>query len=354
MRLSAIDSLQRGVLVAWANWELAVVQLIQNLTVGLLVVLGALPPLLVLGFKDFGSWVQAEKADPGAIEDVLSELAARLSEAWAPLLLSLLATLIVWFVATLVFCFFQAGMLGTLMAAEDRAPAGPSVRATELRVFSWRGFAEAGQRLLWRLFWFWNLYLGIATGVLALFCFVVLAAVVVGTDGHPAAGFAVGCLGAMPLLAAFVALALWYSVAYADLGRDGSSVRIASTMGLRILRQRLGGVLLLALVMFAATMGVGLFFGGIGFVLQLALIAVPPVAFSLSLLMTAVQWAVSGWITVGWTAAAVALVRGERDAASPVAAPPLAPAMLAPALPPPVWAAEPSASAEPGEEPPVA
>jgi hypothetical protein len=319
MALPAIECLRRGLWSLRANWELVAMQWLATLVLVAFLLLGLLPPLVVLGVGSLSAlaaelrrWPEWMPAGP-----------FHLAELGAPLLAALVGTLAIWMLAFFVYCYFQAGTYGVLVAADRQAPAHAGRAAGDWRLFrTWSGrdFNGWGGRYLWRFFWFVNLYLAFASVLILLFAVLIVGAVFGGQWWGWPAGVGIGCGGSLPLVFLGMVLGLWMGLAQADLARAASGVRAASRRGLRVLGRRLGGVLLIWLVFLAAAMAVGMLFAPFSVGLDLVLRDAPGVRLGVSLAVTAVQTLVSGALAVFLAASLVALMRGEADEIGGVAA----------------------------------
>ncbi|MGB6363784.1 MAG: hypothetical protein WBG64_14025, partial [Thermoanaerobaculia bacterium] len=125
------------------------------------------------------------------------------------------------------------------------------------------------------------------------------------------AALGIGCGGLIPVFFGTLVLALWSNLAMADLALEDSGVWMAARRSLQILGQRFWAVLLmLVLVVIAGVIGSILFVPvslGLDFVLKDQFIV-----WALGrTLVTLLQWAWSGAVTVGFAASMVSLVRSE-------------------------------------------
>jgi hypothetical protein len=348
VRLSAIDALHRGVLATLANWPLVVVQLAVGLLAFALLLAGFVPPLVVLGATAafFALFRPGAESDPSAVGRLFGDLAERAGGALVPLMLALLASMLFWFLAFLVYSWGFAGGLGVLAAADRQAPPGSGQMAV-FRTYSWRYFAELGGGGLWRTFWFLNLAGALITlpviAGLALFLPIGLFA----ANEQVGAAAALGCGGFTVLALLFVVLCAWVGVAIGDLPRpDGGAVAALAT-GWRVLWRRLGAVLLVYLVYLAVAFGIG----GVAFGFQLLAELVGRQSTVAGLLLwggvSLVQAVISGALSLVLSGAMIALVADQRAEERGVAAsggwlqagPSVAVAAVpgwAPAAPPPV------------------
>lgn len=310
MALSAVDTIHRGLVNLRANWELIPVQFLQVLIGTVLLLAGFVPPLAVLGFANL-DLIDSHSDDWVAMMDSAASLLARGREAWVLMLASVLLSSVIWLMAMLVHCYFQAGIYGVLMAGDRQAPAGRPRGRSWFRTFSVRDLRGWGARHLWRYFWLLNLFLVITTVWLLLPLLLVLLGVWSETQWGPTAAIGIGCGGALLLAFSLFVLAFWFSLAQADLAQEESSVRRAMRQGLLVLSRRLGAVIVVAIVgmiiSFTFSMAVvvvtflGQFGLGSSFAIQLAW----------QVMLNLIQWVLGCVVGVAFIAVMVALVRSE-------------------------------------------
>ncbi len=306
-RLSALGSLRRGFASLRANRGLVWLQWLQAAALWALTVGGLLLPLAALGLGPWESYAFLVEGEPPPFSH---DLDRRIQGAAPALVAATVALLAVWTLAFFVYCWFQAGTYGVLIAADRQAPPGASDRRL-FATFSGRDFAGWAGRYLWRYFGLVNLYLLLATPLLVL-SLVWLVAVAIGAErwGIPAAA-GIGCGGALPIgfLAAVLVLGMWLSMA--DAAREGSGAWTALRNGLRVLGRRLGASTLLALLL-AAAVGVQV---AVVLAATFAIEALTPARtlerLAAVLTLNLAQWLVAAVVGVLWSAAAVALVQAE-------------------------------------------
>ena len=312
MTLTAVDSIHRGLVNLRANWELLCFQVLQVLIVSVLVVVGFLPPLAALGFTDLETFDPATQ-DWSSVVDSVAAWVARGREAWVLLVASLILTSAIWLMATLVYCYFQAGIFGVLVAGDRQAPPGRPRGRQWFRTFSagssFRGWAG---RYLWRYFWLLNLFMLISTVWLVLPLLLLLLTVWGDSRWGTSAALGIGCGGAIPVVFSLIVLAFWSQLAQADLAREASGVWIATGRGLQILGRRLGAVIVLGL----APGGYHDHLDRLGsraFDLSRFLLGIPapPQNGPGHVVLTLVEWGSSSLISVAFAAILVSLVRGE-------------------------------------------
>jgi hypothetical protein len=161
---------------------------------------------------------------------------------------ALFGMLVLWLLAVLLHAWVQAGTYGVLHAADRQAPPGTghgrrSVRA--FRTFAWRSFFGWAGLYGRRFFSFANLA-GLLLLVWTLGVPLWMSATLGGAARWGEGGaLGIGCGGALPLGFVLLVLLLWYAVAQADLGREGSGLRAAARVGIEVLGARLGTIALL-------------------------------------------------------------------------------------------------------------
>jgi hypothetical protein len=315
MHLSAFASLGRGLASLRANWGLVWLQWLQVLLLWALTIGGLLLPLSVLGFDLATSLAFLVEGEPPPLT---GELERQLENVTPALLAALVGACAVWTLGFFVYCWFQAGTYGVLIAADRQAAPGARDRRL-FRTFSHRDFAGWAGRYLWRYFWLVNLFVLFATPVLVLaLLWLVLLGVGVERWGMSAAvGF--GCGGALPLGFLVVVLTLGMWLAMADAAREGSGVWTATRHGLRVLGRRLGASTLLA-VLVGAMMGLELATVLLlGFVIERVTPEGTAAQVAAVLGLNAGHWLVAAVVGVFTSAAAVALVQAELRAEPPAA-----------------------------------
>lgn len=299
MRLSAVDCLRRGWRNLMANWELVVLQWLQSILVTALMLLGLLVPVLMLGLR-FGESVPS-------FDEVLVEL----FDSPSTLVLALVAALAIWTVAFLVHCYVQAGTYGILVTADRQALPGPPRDQRLFRTFTLRDFLGWGGRYVWRFFWFFNLFCVLVSLVLLLAALWLVFIVRGGERWGGSAALGIGCGGFLPLAFLVLVLSLWFYVAQADLAREASGVGAASRVGLSVLGQRLGAVVLLFLLLLIAAVALAIAFLPLSAGVDLLLPDAPVARAAVHVLLFLLQGLPSAVLTLALAAALVALVRSE-------------------------------------------
>lgn len=316
MKLSAVDAIRRGLVNLRANWELLLLQVLQVLVVSVLIVVGFVPPLAVLGFDEL------EMLDPAVqdwtvVADSFAAMVARGREAWLLLLASLVLTSAIWLMATLVYCYFQGGIFGVLVAGDRQAPPGRPRGWPWFRTFTMVGFRGWAARYLWRYFWLLNLFLVVSTVWLLLPLALLLLAVWGETTWGPTAALGIGCGGAIPVIFSILVLAFWSQLAQADLAREDSGVWIAVRRGLHILGRRLGAVFVLGVLLTGIMMTITLSGAVVSAFLDFLSGSSAMVQWTGHVLLTLLEWGLSSVVTVAFAATLVSLVRGESSGVAP-------------------------------------
>jgi hypothetical protein len=313
MALSAVSCIQRGVTNLRANWELVVISWLQGFLTAFLVVVGFVPPLGVLGFASF-DWLATSEVELSELLSQAGQLMNRGADAWLLLGASLLVSFAIWLAAFLVYCFFQGGIFGVLMAGDRQAPSGRLRGWQWFRTFSGRDLRGWGGLYLWRYFWLLNLMAAIGLlwflGVAVAFGLTVLG----GEQWGATAAIGIGCGSAIPLGFGLILVAVWANLAQVDLAREDSSVGKALRRSLNLVGRRLGAVTLIFLITLVLAIVFGVGVSTLSVVVGLFL----PEAGVGSWVGTVVQLGLSGLemivgsvVAVGFAAALVSLVRSE-------------------------------------------
>ena len=306
-RLSAFEALGRGLANLRGNLGLVATAMAGSLLV-VVVALAALAPLVELaglGLADvFG------EPDPQRVAAAVAnlDLPGLLSGGFGAALLLFLAGVTV---ASLVQCWFQAGLLGVLGAGDAQAPPGPRRPSLAFRTFSPRFFAAEARRLFGRLLGFYTLLVGCFVVWLLLVLAVVLAAAFGGSRWGGGAAVAIGCGGAIPVGFALFVLALTATFGQGDLPRPDGSAAAAVRAGLSILGRRLGACVGLYVLLIAAALAIGVFQGGAGFAARLAWGPDTVLGASVEVALFLVQTRVQSVLALAIAATAIAIVRAE-------------------------------------------
>ena len=311
MGLAAIDSVRRGMRNARANRELIVVRWLASLVLVGLLIAGLVPLFLVLGFT-----AADLPSRPEGWEEMGSEIANRLSEATGGILAAGLAGACIWTFAFVAFCFVQAGTYGVLFAGDRQAPAGLPPERSWFRTYSRDDFSGWGGRLMWRFFWFTNFYLCLL--LIPALAFVLLVAGTAWASGQwgvPAA-IGLGCGGALPLVFLLVSLGLWFSLAQADLPREGAGILSSSRRGLRVLSRRLGGVLLIVLLTVMASAALAIVIAPFSILVDVTLRGSLALHLAARALLFVGQSLASSALSVVLAASLIALVRSQSEGAA--------------------------------------
>jgi hypothetical protein len=326
----AADCLWRGCASLRANPELAGLGFLQQVTAFLLTLAGFVP--LARAFEPLGvRWGELSAADPAALADTLSYVVISLPQVMGELLLALVPASVLWLLAALVYCWFQAGIYGVLHAADGQAPEAATAPGRPaswhtFRAFGWRRFAALAGRWTWRYAGYLHLWILFGSCVLLLQTLILALASAVSTGGldravasgdglQPVAslavGAALGCGGAL-----LVGLPLWVVVAagfwlgQADLPRPASGVRPASRVSMRLLVRRP----LAVSALFATFLGACAVAGGLFAPLNSFAGGRGPDgegATAVWIVVTAAELLVAVLLSTAFAGATVALLRGE-------------------------------------------
>jgi hypothetical protein len=310
MTLSAVDCLHRGLVNLRANWELVLVQLLQSVTVGVLTVVGFVPPLAALGLTEANFFAASAAEWPNLLES-LSEFTARGVDAWMLLLASLLVSFAIWLLACFVYCFFQGGIYGVLVAGDRQASSGKRRHWQWFRTFNTGDLRGWSVRYIWRYFWLLNLFLVLATLWMTLFAGLLLAAIAAGGRWGPQAALGIGCGGSLPAVFGLVVLGLWANLAQAEVAHLDSGVWSAMRNSLRVLGRRFGAVVVLSLLAMVVALTIGVFFAVVSTLAELAAHGFGAVLMVGQGVLAIGQMVASGLLTLAFAAALVALVRSE-------------------------------------------
>ncbi len=232
----------------------------------------------------------------------------------APMLgIGLLLLLVVGTLVFILYCWFQAGTLAVLLAGEAQAPSSRQAPAAVFRTFSWSGFVGWASRYALRIFWVNNLFLLFPhpAAPRRSACRFWLMAASLPRNELSAAACVIGCGLALPI--GFVALVLVLAMIVAQICavEEGATILGSTRRAFSITGSRLGGLLLLYLLLALGSIAVATFFGGLGLIVKLALARAAMLQSVLSFLLGAVEFVASTTLTLAMTAAIVALVRAE-------------------------------------------
>ncbi len=307
IRLSALDALGRGFSNVRANRELVGIQVAS----GLLLAASIVVPLALFVVRLGIPLSVFTASDPQALVRALETVQLDLGQLAPMLGLGLLLLLVVGTLVFILYCWFQAGTLAVLLAGEAQAPANRQVPAAVFRTFSWSGFVGWASRYGLRIFWVNNLFLLFLTLLLLALSLPFLLMAALSDDRISAAACAMGCGLALPI--GFVALVLVLAMIVAQICavEEGATILGSTRRAFSITGSRLGGLLLLYLLLVVGSLAVATFFGGLGLIVKLALARAAMLQSVLSILLGAVEFAVSAALTLAMTAAIVALVRAE-------------------------------------------
>ncbi|MDH3745684.1 MAG: hypothetical protein OES47_11355 [Acidobacteriota bacterium] len=317
MRLSAIDAVQRGLTNLRSNRELIVLQMVQGGILAVLSVAGAVPIVLALGVGALRS-LMAASASPwgrstGSPAD-LSPYIERMFSNWPLLLAAVFGALCIWTLAFLVYCYFQAGVMGELAAGDAKAAALGKTRPdrADFRVFSLAGFNSKGQAKIWQFFWLINIFVTLAL-LIVLVLSLVLSGVVAWAfkGGSTAAAVGLGCLSALFLAPVWVFLSLWGQLAKALLVSSASGFWSAFRESFSLLFRRLGAVLLIAVLAFVAGVAVSMVFVPVSLAADFGLGDSFRVQITADVVLMVVQTVISAVLGAAVAAVFIALARSE-------------------------------------------
>ncbi|MEO7794657.1 MAG: hypothetical protein ABIV06_07760 [Thermoanaerobaculia bacterium] len=306
-RLPAMDALARGFVNVRANRELVLVQIAS----GLLLAASILVPVLLFLVR-LGIPLSVFTArDPEALAREIESIQVDFGQLTSMLGLGLIVLLVVGTLVFILYCWFQAGTLAVLLAGEAQAPLARKAPPEVFRTFTWAGFVGWASRYGMRLFWVNNIFLMLLTLVLIAFTLPFLLAAWLSEGTISAVGCVVGCGLALPLGFVAVVVVLAMMVAQVCAVEEGTSAWRATRRGFAITGHRLGGLLLLYLLMIVGSLAVTTLFGVLGLVLNLALARLALLQTVLSAGLGVVEFVLSVCLTLVMTAAIVALVRSE-------------------------------------------
>ena len=318
-RLPAIDALTRGFANVRANRELVLVQVASGLLLAASIVVPLLLFFVRLGIP-LSVW---NTKDPEALAKALESIQLDFGQLTSMLGLGLLVMVVVGTLVFVLYCWFQAGTLAVLLAGEAQAPRTRNAPAAVFRTFTWAGFIGWASRYGMRIFWVYNLFLLFLTLLLVACMLPILLAAWLSEDSVSALGCVMGCGLALPLGFIAVALVLAMMVAQICAVEEGATTMGATRRAFAITGHRLGGLLLLYLLMIVASLAVSILFGVIGLILNLALASAGTLLAVFSAGLGIVEFVLSVGLTLVMTAAIVAMVRAEmrlQSAAPPPAA----------------------------------
>lgn len=306
-RLSALDALSRGIANVRANRELVGIQIAS----GLLLAASIVVPLLLVLSRLGIPFTAFTGNDPDALRQAIESVQLNLDQVASMLGLGLLLLLVVGTLVFLVYCWFQAGTLAVLAAGEAQAPMTFHAPPAVFRTFSWAGYFGWASRYGLRIFWVNNLFMIFLTVVLGVLALPLLLVSRLWAGSGVVVACAAGCGMALPLGFVMVVLVLAMIVGQICAVEEGATVRGATRRAFTIAGNRLGGLLLLYLLLIVGSIAVTILFGGVGLVIKLALARSAMLLTVLSVVLGAVEFIVSAGLTLVMTAAIVALVHAE-------------------------------------------
>jgi hypothetical protein len=301
-RLSAIEALGRGFANVRANWELLPLQLAALLLGVTLTIASMVPLVIALGLT------LAEAKQPAELLERVLDPATWLS---GGVLASLAGCLLLGGLVIGAYAWFQAGIFGVLVAGDRQAGPGPRRPRVLFRTFSWNDFAGWAGRRFWRLVGWYHYYFLLLLLLVGLFGILLIGSLRVGLAKGAAAGIGVGCGGLLPLVFVFLFCSLLAIAAKADVVREDSGARESWTRAAKVVGRRLGGGLLLMLLLFVVSLAISMALMPFQFFSQLALRQSPFAGFGVSTTVSLVQSCVGVVLGLVYAAAFVALVRAE-------------------------------------------
>lgn len=313
LSLAAVDCIQRGLANLRANWELAPARLAQSLLASFLVLLGLLPLLALLGVgvleivsglaSDGAAWTPVPDPRSGIAHPPLGLVAVAAA-----------ATLLLWLLAALVYCFFEGGILGVLVSGDRQAPPG-TARREWFRTYSRRNLLGWGGRLARRLLGLWL----IATGLCAVWTLVsglwLGLATLGGQRWGAGAGVGIGCGGALPVAFGWLVILFWWQIGQVVLAEERATFWTSLGEAGRIVGRRLGGLLLVALVVLGALLALNVVFLPLSIGIELALAEQAAARLAAGTVLALAQWLGASLLAVLYSGTLVALAGAERRAA---------------------------------------
>jgi hypothetical protein len=307
VRMPALDALARGFANVSGNRELILVQMASGLLLAAAIFVPILLFLVRLGIP-LSLW---SADDPAALVQAFESIHLDLAQIVPMLGMALLVLLVVGTLVFILYCWFQAGTLAVLLAGEAQAPVVRTAPAIVFRTFSWAGFVGWASRFGARIFWVNNLFLVFLTLWLVLFSLPFFASAWFSSDALSLGGCLVGCGLALPL--GFVAMVLVLALIVAQICavEERATTFGATRRAFAITGRRLGGLLLLYLLMIVGSLAVSALFAGFGLVLELLLAQSGLLRLVLSAGLGVVEFFITVGLTLVMTAAIVALVCAE-------------------------------------------
>jgi hypothetical protein len=200
------DVLRRGFDSAFANWQLLLLRVAENILFGVLIiasVIAAVVPLLVsIGLSAFNADRPEESA--GAIAGSLIEHLSIFVWIFA-------GALVLALLLMLIHSFVMAGCAQTFVDAERAGGAGLAPRP-RLRMFNMDRWLSGARHSTWTVFWVYNIAYGSALAIVLIPLAITLAGVLTFRDSKGAV-LAIGCLGLaisiFLIIVASVVAAVW-------------------------------------------------------------------------------------------------------------------------------------------------
>jgi hypothetical protein len=306
-RLAAIDALARGFTNLRANAELVIVQLIATLFIGASI---AVPVFLFLRKVGIDPSIFMSN-DPARVQAAIEGIDFDPTSLLGALGGALLFTLVGGTILFLFYCWAQGGTLAVLSRGDAQAPVVRSAPVEVFRTFAWRAFFSWSFRYGWRLFWLYNLYL-VLVSLVALLLLVPFAFVGGSIDeSNVGATCLLACGLMIPVFAILFLMSIAVQVSAAVLVVEDLGVGRAFRRGLSLTGRRIGGLLLLVLLLVTASMAVGTIFFMLEFGLGLAMREASALRFAITAGAEILKYMLSSALGLIFGAALIALVRGE-------------------------------------------
>lgn len=300
-----LDVIRRGFDNVLANWPLLLIRIAETVLIVLVVAIGTVVSILPYIFSGVLDGLDSID-DP---RDLLQTLV--LDHPFA-ILFWFLAFSITLLVAVFIHSFVYGGVVGVYLDA-DRA-AGSDAAATRARFdqFTPERWMAHARRTMWPLFWIYNIIWGIAGLVLILPMIGVLVFMIMAMDSPETMVF-LACASVAFILLVSIGVSilayLWSQLAIIVAVRDSLGVRASIGAGIALFRERLGGIVAVAVILFVVSMAIGGVFSGVYFAIGLASavpalsIATIPLQIGLSLLQSLLSVFTSSWLVAALVAA---------------------------------------------------
>ncbi len=304
-RLSAVDCVGRGISNLRGNWELVPTVFLQLVACAVLTVLGLLAGGVIAGATSLLS------ADDFSDVDRLLERFQALSMSWPAVAVGLSTVFIVLTLVSLVYCWFQAGIVSTLERGERQAPPGAKTQWPLFRTFSIRNLMGWSSGSAWRFFWLLGWMLLLSTVILAVMTGLAAVLTFLIQRASGAGALVFGCLALLPIIGFGLTLNVWFAIGQTLVTRDQGTVLGASRTALEILRRRFGAAVVIALLFVLASLVSAIIFVPLTQGMTIALGDGGLAATVVQLLLMAAQWIVSAILSIAFFGSVVALTCNE-------------------------------------------